>query len=444
MGRIQEKAENLDRLFFRFREQQTEIGGEVTPEDKAELRRRLKELENELNEYLAAEYGVDSGKKRAYEAWLTSHKPFHWFIEFYGIMSQGGFDVVIGNPPYVKYASVRNEYTLRGYKTLSCGNLYAYFMERTLSLNRYGGRLGMIVPVSSVSGQAYAPLTRLFLDRCCWVSSYSNRPAKLFAGVEQRLTIFLTWNQRKGEVLSSPYQHWFEAEREDLWERRERRFLLFQRLCYVSASIWPHPHLPVKSGSAIAEAVFARLSCAKERLGLLSTNGSYATWVHDGPTYWIRALPFQPNAGRASERSNHYRSISVASASLANLVAAVVSSSTFYFFFKLISNCRDLGYKEWSQFPFGACTQKQAKLLAELGAQLGKRLKATAGVRQRRYASGLVEYEEYYPSRAKHIIDQIDQVLAKHYGFTDEELDFIINYDIKYRMGREVYGKGEG
>ena len=26
-------------------------------------------------------------------------------------------------------------------------------------------------------------------------------------------------------------------------------------------------------------------------------------------------------------------------------------------------------------------------------------------------------------------------VLAKHYGFTEEELDFIINYDIKYRMG---------
>ena len=27
--------------------------------------------------------------------------------------------------------------------------------------------------------------------------------------------------------------------------------------------------------------------------------------------------------------------------------------------------------------------------------------------------------------------------LAKHYDFTDEELDFILNYDIKYRMGRE-------
>jgi hypothetical protein len=34
-------------------------------------------------------------------------------------------------------------------------------------------------------------------------------------------------------------------------------------------------------------------------------------------------------------------------------------------------------------------------------------------------------------------------VLAKHYGFTDEELDFIINYDIKYRMGRDAEGKEE-
>ena len=34
--------------------------------------------------------------------------------------------------------------------------------------------------------------------------------------------------------------------------------------------------------------------------------------------------------------------------------------------------------------------------------------------------------------------DEIDRVLAAHYGFTDEELDFIINYDIKYRMGREA------
>jgi hypothetical protein len=34
-------------------------------------------------------------------------------------------------------------------------------------------------------------------------------------------------------------------------------------------------------------------------------------------------------------------------------------------------------------------------------------------------------------------------VLAQHYGFTDEELDFIINHDIKYRMGDELFYDGE-
>jgi len=45
---------------------------------------------------------------------------------------------------------------------------------------------------------------------------------------------------------------------------------------------------------------------------------------------------------------------------------------------------------------------------------------------------------EFYPKYSKPIIDEIDKVLAQHYGFTDEELDFIINCDIKYRMGKEL------
>ena len=37
----------------------------------------------------------------------------------------------------------------------------------------------------------------------------------------------------------------------------------------------------------------------------------------------------------------------------------------------------------------------------------------------------------------KPILDEIDRVLAQHYGFTEEELDLIINNDIKYRMGKD-------
>ena len=36
---------------------------------------------------------------------------------------------------------------------------------------------------------------------------------------------------------------------------------------------------------------------------------------------------------------------------------------------------------------------------------------------------------------------EIDKFLAKHYGFTNEVHDFIINYDIKYHMGDELNEK---
>ena len=48
---------------------------------------------------------------------------------------------------------------------------------------------------------------------------------------------------------------------------------------------------------------------------------------------------------------------------------------------------------------------------------------------------GTIEYQEFYPSAAKPIMDDIDRAVALHYHFDEAELDFILNYDIKYRMG---------
>lgn len=51
---------------------------------------------------------------------------------------------------------------------------------------------------------------------------------------------------------------------------------------------------------------------------------------------------------------------------------------------------------------------------------------------------GDIVYQEFYPRLSKHVIDKIDRVLARNYWFAEEELDFIINYDMKYRMGRDA------
>ena len=76
------------------------------------------------------------------------------------------------------------------------------------------------------------------------------------------------------------------------------------------------------------------------------------------------------------------------------------------------------------------------RTIARLGRRYVNDLKRNSEmlVRQQR-STGRTETQAFKVSKSKPIIDEIDAALAPHYGLTAEELDFIINYDIKYRMG---------
>ena len=71
--------------------------------------------------------------------------------------------------------------------------------------------------------------------------------------------------------------------------------------------------------------------------------------------------------------------------------------------------------------------------LAALGRRYLEHLKKTS----RMMLKSRLRIETFEYAICKPILDDIDDLLAKHWGLTDEELDFIVNYDIKYRMGQE-------
>jgi hypothetical protein len=48
---------------------------------------------------------------------------------------------------------------------------------------------------------------------------------------------------------------------------------------------------------------------------------------------------------------------------------------------------------------------------------------------------GKFQIECTYPKFSKSLIDGIDSFLAKHFALSMEELDFLVNYDFKYRLG---------
>jgi hypothetical protein len=120
--RIIEDAEIVDRAFRKFHDMQTKNGmeGSEFSAAKQDLRQRLNELVQQLDRYLAGDYGIDADKKpKEFAKWRANHEPFHWFAEFYGIMNHGGFNVIIGNPPYVEYRNVRSQYEVIPYAAMS-------------------------------------------------------------------------------------------------------------------------------------------------------------------------------------------------------------------------------------------------------------------------------------------------------------------------------------
>ncbi len=77
--------------------------------------------------------------------------PFDWKAEFPEIMKAGGFDAVIGNPPYVRQESLSGlkDYLAQHYEAFDrVADLFAYFMEKSVMLLREGGRFSFIVSSS--------------------------------------------------------------------------------------------------------------------------------------------------------------------------------------------------------------------------------------------------------------------------------------------------------
>jgi hypothetical protein len=72
-----------------------------------------------------------------------------------------------------------------------------------------------------------------------------------------------------------------------------------------------------------------------------------------------------------------------------------------------------------------------------LGKRLMTDLSTNSVERHMKFSHDTLTVQCIIPKLSKAIIDEIDRALAEHYGFTDGELDFIINYDIKYRMGQD-------
>ena len=405
---------------------------------KKELKDRLKKLDELLNKKLFAST-VSVGRVK-YEDWLKSHQPFHWLAEYYDIINgNGGFDVVIGNPPYVEYnkkvqgVAISDIYKVSGYKTISCGNLYAFCIERSRRILHGNSVFGMIVPLSLSCGNRMDDLRKFITNEfsCNYFANYEIFPSKLFDGAFQRITIDISNNlpSKTGNHITRLHR-WYSIERNQL----------FQNILYTSVTLM------------LSEIGFAKLKSLHHSkvlnniikyapIASLTTRLSNKEFIYyqEATNYWMKAakrVPYYRKNGVIDEPA-HGRKLFFDKTNIKESIFGIMNSSLFYIWYIAFSDGFHLSDNVVKRMPIDVKITSDLQLI-ELSKKLTKDIDKNSFLTTRNTAKDDIEIESFRLNKSKPIIDEIDKVLAKHYGFTEEELDFIINYDIKYRMGDEL------
>ena len=399
----------------------------VFKQAKDELRTRLSMLNELLNKRLHA-----ATSQVSYEEWLVSHQPFHWLAEFYQIMhDQGGFDVIIGNPPYLEKRQIN--YSVDNYACLDSNAVHAYCIERSLSLLNKRGNISMIVPLAIVCTQRMIKIQQLLeSSHSVWYSNFAWRPAKLFDAVNRALSIFVAASAPSLSKYSTAYFKW----------SAESRDYLFQNIFYTQyneerSSFW----MP-KLSSSIDKLILDKVLSANDSIGLFvsKTSNSKIFYRTTGGLYWKVFTDFSPlfYCNGIKGKSSRETSISIKTPAEATILVGVLSSSLFWWWYTITSNLRDLNPSDIAGFKFSSSLMEDKNLLRKSSLYISDLKKNSSLLIRQQKGIGETKTQSFKISLSKSIIDEIDKILAQYYNFTDEELDFIINYDIKYRMGDEL------
>lgn len=115
----------------------------------------------------------------------------------------------------------------------------------------------------------------------------------------------------------------------------------------------------------------------------------------------------------------------------------IMNTSLFYWFYIIYSDGHNFTKSVIGDMPITYPTDGVfLKKVKETVGLLMNDLDQKSSIKNCFYKStGQVAYQEFYPKKSKELIDKLDTLFAEKYCLTEGELDGIISYDIKFRMG---------
>lgn len=214
---IKEQAVKLRDIYRSFQEAQDAENRSDVLEWKTKLQTGTDSLRNQLDRlYSKSDSQIAEWN---FTEWQRTHQPFHWIAEFPEAVLEGGFSVVVGNPPFVSRNKV--EYSFHGFASDDAPDIYAPCLERSAQMVVDGGRLAMIAPISLVRGLKFRQLRQSLETQLPtrWFSVYDLIPGNLFkAKVRPVIFVGHAIQSNISRVSSSNLRRWRQEYREYLFE----------------------------------------------------------------------------------------------------------------------------------------------------------------------------------------------------------------------------------
>lgn len=173
---------------------------------------------------------------------IAGDKAFNWQEQFPQVFERGGFDVVIGNPPYVfareKVSEKEKNYYSTVYESAKYQvNTYIIFMEKSMLLAKKNGLVGLIVPNSWLMTYSGEALRKFFIEKTS-VDIIVNLYGKSFedANVETVISIIKNIEAKDDHIIgilkanenSKSFDFLHSKKQSDFAKNKSFEFLVFQ------------------------------------------------------------------------------------------------------------------------------------------------------------------------------------------------------------------------